>query len=78
MTRKEGLKMVRKYDHVKPRDLQRWLDYVGMSESEFDAIADAFRDKRVWRIEGNQWVKQNIWGGESAYGPVKGLPEWAR
>ena len=39
----------RRYDHVKPRrDLERWLDYVGMTEDEFDAIADAFRDPRVW------------------------------
>ena len=41
--------MVERYDHVKPRrDLERWLDYVGMTEEEFDAIADTFRDPRVW------------------------------
>ena len=52
MTREEGIEMVRKYDHVKPRrDLERWLDYVGMTEDEFDAIADTFRDPRVW-VEG--------------------------
>jgi N-acetyl sugar amidotransferase len=78
MTRQIGLEMVRKYDHVKPRDLKRWLGYAGMSEEEFDAIADTFRDRRVWRIVDGQWVKQNAWGGESAYGPVKDLPEWAR
>ncbi len=71
MTREEGIAMVRRYDHVKPRrDLERWLDYVGMSEAEFDAIADTFRDPRVWWIEDDQWVKQDIWGGCSAYGPV--------
>ena len=49
MTREEGIEMVRHYDHVKPRrDLERWLDYVGMNEEEFDAIADTFRDPRVW------------------------------
>lgn len=71
MTRERGIEMVRKYDHVKPRrDLERWLAYVGMSEAEFDAIADTFRDPRVWRIVGNEWVKDNLWGGESSYGPV--------
>jgi hypothetical protein len=70
--------MVRRYDHVKPRDLRRWFDYVGMSEAEFDTVADTFRDRRVWRIEDGQWVKRNIWGGTSAYGPVKGLPAWAQ
>jgi len=73
MTRDEGIEMVRKYDHVKPRrDLERWLEYVGMSEEEFDVTADRFRDPRVWEIVNGQWVKQNIWGGKSAYGPVAG------
>jgi len=70
--------MVRRYDHIKSRDIRRWLEYVGMSEEEFDSIADKFRDQRVWKIKNNQWVKENVWGGESSYGPVKGLPEWAK
>lgn len=72
MTREEGIEMVKKYDHVKPyRDLNRWLEYVGMSEEEFDYICDSFRDPRVWRIENGQWVKDTIWGEPTAYGPVK-------
>jgi N-acetyl sugar amidotransferase len=63
MSREEGIKMVKKYDHVKPRrDLKRWLEYVGMSEEEFDKIADSFRDKRVWSKDSSgNWVKDNIW-----------------
>jgi N-acetyl sugar amidotransferase len=63
MTRDEGIEMVRKYDAVKPRkDLSRWLDYVGMSEDEFDEIADTFRDPRVWaKDERGEWIKDNIW-----------------
>lgn len=72
MTREQGIEMVRKYDAVKPRrDLERWLKYVDMSEEEFDRTADSFRDSRVWRVEDGQWVKDNIWGTPSAYGPVK-------
>ena len=71
MTREEGMAMVRKYDHVKShRDLDRWLEYVDMSEEEFDYTCDTFRDRRVWRIENEKWVKDNIWGGSSEYGPV--------
>ena len=71
MTRAQGIEMVRKYDHVKPRrDLERWLKYVDMTEQEFDAVCDTFRDPSVWRIEDGQWVKDDIWGGSSAYGPV--------
>lgn len=78
MTREEGIAMVRKYDHVKPSDIVRWLSHTGMTEDEFDAIADTFRNHRVWSIQDGQWVKENIWGGTSSYGPVKGLPEWAK
>jgi N-acetyl sugar amidotransferase len=71
MTRDDGVEMVRKYDAVKPRrDLERWLSYVGMSEDEFDATCDTFRDRRVWRVKDGRWFKDNIWGGESEYGPV--------
>jgi N-acetyl sugar amidotransferase len=71
MTRDEGIEMVRKYDDVVSSDLEYWLDYVGMTEDEFWAIADTFRDPRVWRIENEHWVKDNIWGEPSAYGPVR-------
>lgn len=72
MTREKGIEMVRKYDHVKPyRDLERWLKYVEMTEEEFDRICDTFRDRRVWRIENGQWVKDNIWGEPSAYGRIR-------
>ena len=64
MKREEGVEMVRKYDHVKPkRDLKRWLEYVEMKEEEFDRVADTFRDERVWFIDKNsKWKKKfNLW-----------------
>ena len=71
MTRDEGIEMVRKYDHIKPmRDLKRWLNYVGMTETEFDRVCDTYRDPRVWNIRNSEWHKENIWGGESSYGSV--------
>ena len=71
ITREQGIELVRQYDHVKPRrDLERWLDYVGMSEGEFDQTCDTFRNQRVWRIEDGQWVKDNVWGEPSTYGLV--------
>jgi N-acetyl sugar amidotransferase len=72
MTREKGVEMVRKYDHVKPRrDLERWLEYVKISEEEFDKIADGFRDPRVWWIEDNKWWKDNLWDGYCSYEDVK-------
>jgi len=71
MTREEGVEMVRKYDHVKPRrDLERWLAYTGLNEEEFDHVCDTWRNPRVWRVEDGMWVKECVWGGEEAFGPA--------
>lgn len=65
MTREDGIELVKKYDHVRSKDFQRWFDYTGMSEAEFDKICDGFRDKKIWwRDENNEWVKENIWDDE--------------
>jgi hypothetical protein len=70
MTRKEGIEMVRKYDHVVSSDLAYWLDYVSMTETEFWQIADTFRDPRVWSIKNGAWVKDTIWGEPEVFGKV--------
>ncbi len=63
MKRPEAIEMVKKYDSVKPTvDLKRWLEYVDMTEDEFNHKAETFRDPRVWkRDKNNSWTKDNIW-----------------
>ena len=59
---REGIALIREYDDIVPGDLRRWLNYVGLTRAEFDAVADSFRDPRVWvRNEYGQWIKDNIW-----------------
>ena len=71
MTREEAIENIKRYDAVKPmRDLRRWLEYVDMTEDEFDKIADTFRDPSVWWIQDGEWWKDNIWGEPSSYGKV--------
>lgn len=79
MDRATAIEMVKKYDHVVSSDLVYWLEYVGMSEAEFWLIADGFRDPRVWWIEDGRWIKDNVWGSPSDYGPVH-LPKekWSK
>ena len=60
ISRKEGIKLVKKYDHVIPSDLKRWLSYVDMQEEEFLRIADHFRDPRVWANINGEWLKNDI------------------
>ncbi len=62
ISRDEGIARVRKMDHIKPKDIrERWLSYANMDEATFDAIADTYRDPRVWARQDGQWVKDNIW-----------------
>ncbi|MBS2016777.1 MAG: imidazole glycerol phosphate synthase subunit HisF [Deltaproteobacteria bacterium] len=61
LSRDEGIERVKKMDHIKSKDLARWLSYTGMTEDEFDRIADTFRDPRVWRRVRGEWVKDNLW-----------------
>jgi N-acetyl sugar amidotransferase len=58
MSRDEGIELVKRYDHVKPSDLGRWLTYVGMEEDRFDALSDTFRDPRVWWMENGDWKRR--------------------
>ncbi len=74
LTRDQAIEMVRKYDHVVSSDLDYWLSYVGITEEEFWLTADRFRDPRVWQIDRGEWIKDNVWGAPSAYGPVRSGP----
>jgi len=60
MTRNEAIEKINYYDPIKPSDIIRWLEYVGMSEDEFDCIADTFRDPRVWSFESGQWRREQL------------------
>ena len=72
MSREEGVNLVKKHDHLKPKEsLNYFLDMTKMTEDEFDTIADNFRDKRVWWIDDNKWWKDTLWGKPEYYGDVK-------
>ena len=70
LNRDQAILEVKKRDHIKSKDLVRWLNYVGWTEEQFDRVADTFRDPRVWWIKKGEWWKDNVWGEPSSYGPV--------
>ena len=72
LSRKEGIEMVKKYDHVVSSDLDYWLKYVDMSKDEFWNTADTFRYPNVWRIEqDNMWYKHTVWGTYRSFGETR-------
>src|SRR3989338_3052410 len=48
MTREEGIAFVRQYEQKKPKDLNHFLQWVGMTEEEFLQYVDHFRDPKAW------------------------------
>jgi hypothetical protein len=70
MTREEGIRAVKRYDHVVSSDLNYWLEYVGKNKDYFWKIADTFRDPRVWTIKNGNWFKDNLDDSISSYGKV--------
>lgn len=48
MTREEGIEMVKKYDANRPRTLDAYLDYLGLTEEQFYSFVDDMRDEEIW------------------------------
>jgi N-acetyl sugar amidotransferase len=60
MTREEGIAMVTAYDPVRPKDLDVYLRFVGMSEEEFVGMLDPLRDPQIWeRGAEGQWQSKD-------------------
>ncbi len=59
ITREEGIKLVKNYDHRKPEDLDTFLEELDLDEEEFYKIVDRFRDPDVWeRNNDGEWVRK--------------------
>jgi len=57
MTQEEGIEMVKKYDAVRPSDLDVYLKFVGMTEEEFEEAIEDMRDSAIWeKTSAGKWV----------------------
>ncbi|MEK9673579.1 MAG: N-acetyl sugar amidotransferase [Rhodospirillaceae bacterium] len=60
MTREKGLELARRYDAEFPKSYHdEHLDYLSLSEAEFQEIVDKHRDPQIWENRGNEWVLKN-------------------
>lgn len=63
MTREQGIDLVMKHDPARPRDLDLLLDFLGISETEFEGLVEHLRDTRIWEkdsVSGRWKTKDNI------------------
>lgn len=49
ITREQGLELIKRYLPLKPKTLNRFLEWVGLKEEEFYDLIDQHRDPKVWK-----------------------------
>jgi N-acetyl sugar amidotransferase len=55
MTREQAIDLVEQYDHVRPRALDRYLEFLGLTEAEFLAAVEPMRDGSIWQRTAMGW-----------------------
>jgi len=68
MAREEGIEMIKKYEYQKrPKNLDVFLKFAGISEKEFEDRIDHLRDPSIWEKDSNgkwhqlDWIGNHIW-----------------
>jgi len=81
MTREQAIDKVVKHDSKRPRDLDLLLEFLDMSEKDFEGLVEHLRDERIWAHDAasGKWTPKdhignhrNDPGVESARQPLKG------
>lgn len=55
LTREDGIQLVHRYQQVQPADLDVFLEWIDMTQSQLIGHIDRFRDPRIWGKDLNGW-----------------------
>ena len=63
ITREEGISLVQRFDHEKPREyFQEFLDFCSVTKEEVDEVIDSWRSEHLWVKTGEEWNLRNpVW-----------------
>jgi N-acetyl sugar amidotransferase len=67
MTREQGIDLVVKHDPARPRDLDLLLEFLGITEAQFEGLVEPLRDQRIWEKDG----KSGKWRTKDSIGNHK-------
>lgn len=57
ISREDGLALIKKYLTIKPKALDQFLSWIGLTEEEFYQYIDPFRDLNVWhKSSEGEWI----------------------
>jgi len=60
ISREEAIKIVGRYDHVRPSTLDTYLNFMNLTEKEFEDAVEKFRDPAIWVKNGDgKWVAKD-------------------
>lgn len=65
LTREQAIELVKKYQQIEPKNLDLFLNWIGITRNSFDFLIDQHRSPKVWQRDAN-------WEWEMKYNP---LPE---
>lgn len=62
ISREDGINLVKKYDHIEPKGLKIFLDWLGITKKEFFSFIEPFKDLKMWEKNlNNKWeIKDSI------------------
>jgi N-acetyl sugar amidotransferase len=59
LTREEAITLVKEYQYKKPKNLDQFLSWLGISDNAFHFLIDLCRNQKIWkRSDAWQWEKQ--------------------
>ena len=63
ITREDAIMLVKKYDGEFPKKyFSECLEFMNLSEKEFEETIDRFRSEKIWQKKNNSWILKNaVW-----------------
>ncbi len=60
MTREQGINLVNQYTSIAPKNLQLFLNWIGITETAFHVIIDQHRNPQIWKRNDDwKWILKN-------------------
>lgn len=55
ITRQQGIELVKEYDGKRPKDMDIILEFLEMTEDEFEAVIEPMRDPEIWEKKNGEY-----------------------
>ena len=68
LTRYDGIKLIKRYSNIMPKDKNLFLDWLGIDFKELIKNVNKFRSKDIWEKNNNKWnLKDEIFNNKNSH-----------